>query len=76
MRLLRRGADKMLKVTEKIYVPADDWRTFSDLYSVNIIHCQPSFVVEAIREGYSTIGEGKGPQKVSKNLYDSKEFSR
>ncbi len=37
--ITRRGADKMLKVTEKIYVPADNWRTFSDFYSVGIIHC-------------------------------------
>ena len=76
--ITRRGADKMLKVTEKIYVPADNWRTFSDFYSVGIIHCQPSFIVEAIREGiYSMIGEGSGSTKGIEKIYTTqKEFSR
>ena len=65
--ITRKGAQKMLKATDKICVPADDWRTFSNLYGLKVIHCQPSFVIETYKGGIvSTIGGGRKPEKFSK----------
>lgn len=51
----QRGAEKLLPITQKPSVTADDWRYFERYIDLKILHCRPIFVVEGLRLFDSTI---------------------
>lgn len=53
--ITRKGAEKLLDITKKPCVPADDWLYFEQQCGLKVLHCRPTLVLEDLENLDSTI---------------------
>ncbi|MDK4535986.1 glycosyltransferase family 25 protein [Kingella kingae] len=53
--ITKKGAEKLLNITQKPCVPADDWLYFEQHCGVKVLHARPTFVLEDLEQLVSTI---------------------
>ena len=66
--ITKKGAEKLLNITQKPCVPADDWLYFEQHCGVKVLHARPTFVLEDLEQLVSTI-------RVEKNNFLQPKFS-